>query len=135
MDLIKFLEKQNYWYNKFLKITVAFLKELEKNPSNAINKIFIFEENRKSLLNIINKKIDLKKNKINNFDQRNIDFLIKEREKILIKIISNDKEIFEIIEKIKNENEKKIKSIRLGRRAITGYKLEKKDISKFNLQL
>jgi len=134
--LYKLLEDKNYWYKKYLGCNEAFLIALKHAPEVAIDEIDLFYGNRESLLKIledldekVQKELSLphwKKAEIGSADRTKIQFLLREKESILQRIVELDKEVISQIEEIHVQGQEKIKQLTKGKKALANYKSSNK---------
>lgn len=129
--LYKLLEDKNYWYRKYLSSNEAFIMALKHAPEVALDELELFYGNRESLLKIL-EKLDLKvqeelakpewqKNPSNEESTR-IQFLIREKDSMIVKIVELDSEILGTMEVLRLEGLEKLKLLGKGKKALAKYK-------------
>lgn len=134
--LHKLLEDKNYWYKKYLGCNEAFLIALKHAPEVAIDEIELFYGNRESLLKILedlDQKIQQelsapqwRKAEINSADRTQIQYLLREKDSIVQRIVELDKELISQIEEIHSQGQEKIKQLTKGKKALANYKSSNK---------
>ncbi len=135
-SLHKLLEDKNYWYKKYLGCNEAFLVALKHAPEVAIDEIDLFYGNRESLLKILedlDKKVQeelsrpqWKKTEISSADRTKVQYLLREKDSILQRIVDLDKELISQIEEIYSQGQEKIKQLTKGKKALANYKSSNK---------
>ncbi len=142
-ELLDLIEKGSRWQKKLFDITQNFLLTLEKDLDAGMDEIDHFVSNRQSLLNIIDgntAKINLllQEKKITSMDEKNyrkVESYVRQKESMLEKINSTDTKILKIVESVKSDGLKKLRTINHGKKVITNYKLRGVDSSEIDLEL
>jgi hypothetical protein len=131
-EVLRLLEVKNYWFNKFLSLCDKFIVELKSHPDKVIDELDLFEKNRQSLLNIIKRTEEkvqfllstetLRVYVPSSAEKTKINFLLREKDSVLNQIIKLDSEIIALMEKMKKEDEEKMKALEKGKKLISKYK-------------
>jgi len=129
--LYKLLEDKNYWYGKYLSSNQAFILALKHAPEVALDELELFYGNRESLLKIL-EKLDLKvqeelaqpewQKTPTTEESTRIQFLIREKDAMILKIVELDTEILGTMEILKAEGLEKMKLLAKGKKALAKYK-------------
>ncbi len=130
--MYKLLEDKNYWYRKYLNCTEAFLTALRHAPEIAVDELELFYGNRESLLKILDgldvkiqeqlSELERMGTQLNSEQSTKIQYLLREKDSIVEKIVLIDKEIMEEIDLLRVKSEAKLKHLSKGKKALAKYK-------------
>jgi|GEM_PF-5555695 len=131
-QLYKLLEDKNSWYRKYLACTEAFLSAVRHAPEIALDEIELFYGNRESLLKIL-AGLDLKiqefltdhertGRELDSVQTTKVQYLLREKDSIIERIIVVDKELMEEIEILRAQGADKLKLLSKGKKALSKYK-------------
>jgi hypothetical protein len=129
--LYKLLEDKNYWYGKYLSSNQAFVVALKHAPEVALDELELFYGNRESLLKIIEKLDERVQQELatpewkkmpSSEESTRIQYLIREKDALILKIVELDKEILGTMEILRTEGLEKIKLLAKGKKALAKYK-------------
>lgn len=120
-EYINLLNKKNSILKDLLKYTKG--KEF-KISEDEVDRIVYYLDNRQKMydsLNIVQSKINLKKEYFNNIKNKEVENIIKENDSIINEIFKLDKEKIEIMESILSNIKKEIKSIKSSLKVNNSY--------------
>lgn len=132
MRLYKLLEDKLYWYKKYLSCNEAYLIAIRHAPEIAIDEIDLFYGNRESLLKILEATDERIQEEMAQSSEKNLSFnseqktkiqyYIREKDSIIERIISLDKEIITELDRVHAEGLGKLASLTKGKKVLSNYK-------------
>jgi hypothetical protein len=144
-EIYKALEEKNNWYRKYLACTEAYLVALKHAPEIALDELELFYGNRESLLKILD-GLDVKiqgfvaaeermGRELNTEQATKVQYLLREKDSIVERIVQLDKEMMADIEALKALSEQKLKNLAKGKKALSKYKSGNEKNDKLDTQV